>query len=80
MEKLDYSIKEKYCDELREIKFRLDRLKDGKIYELSNTKSDGFLKANIDKLYFEIAELLFKIQNGRKGEDSEISEWFGLNT
>ena len=76
MEKLNYSIKEEYSHELNEIGNKLKQLKDGRVYELSNAKMDGFLSTNVQKLESEICELLSKIQNGNEGTTSEMAKWF----
>jgi len=76
MEKLNYSIKEEYGQELNEIENILNQLKDGRIYELSNAKMDGSLATNAQKLKTEISKLLSKIQNGKEGTATEIAKWF----
>lgn len=50
MSKLDYKINERYTNELLDIASRLQRLKDGKVYELTNVQSDGFIGTNVDQL------------------------------
>ena len=68
MSKLDYKINERYTNELLDIASRLQRLKDGKVYELTNVQSDGFIGTNVDQLKKKIAELLSKIQNDGQGD------------
>ena len=51
-----------------DIASRLERLRDGKVYELTNVKSDGFIGTNVDQLKKKIAELLSKIQNDGQGD------------
>lgn len=43
-------------------------LKDGKVYELTNVQSDGFIGTNVDQLKNKIVELLSKIQNDGQGD------------
>ncbi|MGN1304227.1 MAG: hypothetical protein ACI4YB_04235 [Oscillospiraceae bacterium] len=74
MEKLPYSIKDEYSAELNNISNRLAQLKNGRVYELSNAKMDGFLYTNIEKLEKDIYDLLFKIQTGKEGFCHEIAE------
>ena len=57
MEQLTYSIKEKYSVELNHIQNRLNHLKNGRVYELTNAKMDGYLINNIEKLEHDIYEL-----------------------
>lgn len=71
MEKLPYSIKDEYSAELNNISNRLTQLKNGRVYELSNAKMDGFLYTNIEK---DIYDLLFKIQSVKEGFCHEIGE------
>lgn len=68
MSKLDYKIDERYTNELLDIASRLQRLKDGKVYELTNVQSDGFIGTNVDQLKNKIVELLSKIQNDGQGD------------
>lgn len=68
MSKLDYKINERYINELLDIASRLQRLKDGKVYELTNVQSDGFIGTNVDQLKNKIVELLSKIQNDGQGD------------
>jgi len=76
MEKLNYEIKKEYSHELNEIANILRQLRNGRIYEISNAKMDGYLATNVDKLEQEISELLSKIQNGKNGFGTEIARWF----
>ena len=68
MSKLDYKINERYTNELLDIARRLQRLKDGTVYELTNVQSDGFIGTNVDQLKNKIVELLSKIQNDGQGD------------
>ena len=63
MSKLDYKIEERYTSELADIASRLDKLRNGRVYELSNVQSDGFIATNVDKLKDQVNKLLGKIQN-----------------
>ena len=69
MSKLDYKIKERYTSELADIASRLDKLKNGRVYELSNVQSDGFIATNVEQLKDQINELLGKIQNDGQADD-----------
>ena len=60
-------IRKKYSHELHDIKNKLDQLRNGRVYEISNVKSDGYISTNIDQLEKSIANLLSKVENG---EDS----------
>ena len=69
MSKLDYKIEERYTSELADIASRLDKLRNGRVYELSNVQSDGFLATNVDKLKDQVNKLLGKIQNDGQAND-----------
>jgi predicted transcriptional regulator len=73
---LSYKIKDKYIDELLEIQNILTDLENGRVYELTGAKMDGFIKTDVQKLKRKIAELLSKIQNGQPGIDETIAELF----
>ena len=69
MSKLDYKIEERYTSELADISSRLDKLRNGRVYELSNVQSDGFIATNVDKLKDQVNKLLGKIQNDGQAND-----------
>ena len=69
MSKLDYEIEERYTSELADIASRLDKLRNGRVYELSNVQSDGFIATNVDKLKDQVNKLLGKIQNDGQAND-----------
>jgi len=69
MSKLDYKIEERYTSELADIASRLDKLRNGRVYELSNVQSDGFIATNVDKLKDKENRFLGKFQNGGKAND-----------
>ena len=69
MSKLDYKIEERYTSELADIASRLDKLRTGRVYELSNVQSDGFIATNVDKLKDQVNKLLGKIQNDGQAND-----------
>ena len=69
MSKLDYKIEERYTSELADIASRLDKLRKGRVYELSNVQSDGFIATNVDKLKDQVNKLLGKIQNDGQAND-----------
>ena len=72
--KLNYKITEEYIHELNEISNKLNQLEAGRIYELSRAQMDGYLATNIEQLRKMINELFNKIQNGKKGTASELSD------
>ena len=76
MEKLPYEIKKEYNRELNEIGNLIRQLKNGRIYEISNVKMDGYLCTNAEKLESAIGKLLSKIQNGENGFEADIAKWF----
>lgn len=72
MSKLDYKIEERYTSELADIASRLDKLRNGRVYELSNVQSDGFIATNVDKLKDQVNKLLGKIQNDGQANDENF--------
>lgn len=76
MEKLNYEIREEYGHELEEIGNILRQLKEGRVYEKSNAKMDGYLATNAEKLEIKIKELLSKIQNGDDGFNTAVAKFF----
>lgn len=79
MKKLDYDIKKEFASEIRSIDERLRQLENNRIYEITKAKMDGYLSTNARKLRTEIAELLFKIQNGKEGSLTEIIKCLEIN-
>lgn len=74
MSKLDYEISEKYTSEIEDIRCKLNQLENGKIKEFTGAKQDGNLDTNIKKLREMINDLLYKIQNGEKGDKDKLIE------
>lgn len=70
--KLD--IVKEYSREIEEIRYILNNLEKGKIYEKTGWTQDGYLATNIQKLRKELISLLTKIQNGDKGDKERIKE------
>lgn len=68
--KLPYKIKEKYSYELNEIEYILNQLQAGRVYDLTNVQSDGFISTHIKKLREEFYSLLNKIQNDKDSADA----------
>lgn len=50
MQKLSYNIKDEYSHEFNEIGDILSQLKNGRVYEISNAKMDGYFATNVAKL------------------------------
>ena len=73
-QKLNYEISKSYSHELNKIRNKLKQLEDGRVYELSGAKMDGFLSTNIAQLRGMIAELLNKIQNGEDGTAEDLAK------
>ena len=60
------NIIEEYSREIQEISNMLDKLRNGRVLEISGVGADGYLSTNVDRLEEEIAQLLEKIQEGGK--------------
>ncbi|WP_350303545.1 hypothetical protein [Bacillus pumilus] len=68
------TISKRYSRELSEIKNKLDDLKNERIYELTKTRNDGYLRTNIEQLEKLLEKLFFKIDNGGPSIDEELRE------
>lgn len=74
MGRLDYEISERYSHELCNINNKLKQIEDGRIYEISRAKMDGYLSTNINELRKMLNDLLNKIQNDGQSTSEEIEE------
>ncbi|HBB29023.1 MAG TPA: hypothetical protein DC000_07215 [Clostridiales bacterium] len=61
-----------YSREINDILYDLDRLKNGKYYELTNNKSDGTAAYRAERIDKNIKELLLKINNDTAGMNTKI--------
>ena len=78
--KLDYEITDEYSHEILDIRNKLNQLENGRIYELSDAKMDGYLATNISELRELIIDLLYKIQSGEEGTATRLGNIMrGLN-
>lgn len=68
------NIIEEYSREIQEISNMLDKLRNGRVLEISGVGTDGYLSTNVDRLEEEITQLLEKIQAGGKGKSRELKE------
>lgn len=75
MEKI-IDIREKYENEIRLISDRIASLETGQIYELTNNKSDGYLKTNARELRKMLNQLCKKIEYAKPSDDDLITEIF----
>lgn len=57
----------KYSLELSEIRNQLQDLKNGKVYEISNVKSDGYISTEVDQLTTNLVKLISKIVHDESG-------------
>lgn len=72
------NILEKYSVEIENIRYNLERLEQGRFYESSNAKSDGYLSTNVQNLKKDIAILLNKIENNSDSISDELAKAFGF--
>ncbi|PKQ89353.1 hypothetical protein CXK86_20085 [Paenibacillus sp. BGI2013] len=70
-------IKEKYSREINDIGYILKNLENGRYYENSRAKMDGYLATNIQQLRSKIAELISKIDNQSPSATEELLEALG---
>ena len=64
----------KYSREIQDIKNKHQQLKDGRIYELTSAKMDGYLYTNISQLEEMIDELIDKVEYCKKSTTEKLSE------
>lgn len=62
----------KYEHEILNIKNKLNQLEDGKVYEITNAKMDGYLAKNIEQLRDMLTDLLYKIEYGEESFGEEL--------
>lgn len=62
----------KYDHEILQIKNKLNQLENGRVYELTNAKMDGYLATNVEQLRDMIADLLYKIEYCEESMGKEI--------
>lgn len=66
----------RYSHELNSIANITRQLKNGRIYELSGAKMDGYLHTQISKLEKEISSLIHKIEYNKESFAEEIANLF----
>ncbi len=66
----------KYKQEILDIKNKLNQLDKGRVYEISDIKTDGYLSTNIEKLRRMIVGLIYKIEYGEDSEVEKLREAF----
>ncbi|MBT2697240.1 hypothetical protein J7E79_07425 [Bacillus sp. ISL-40] len=69
-------IRKRYSHEIQEIGNKLSDLENGRIYELTDAKMDGYLATNIIQLRKMISDLLSKIDNQKESVNDEFSIFF----
>lgn len=62
----------KYEHEILNIKNKLNQLENGKVYEITNAKMDGYLAKNIEQLRDMLADLLYKVEYGEESFGEEL--------
>lgn len=67
-------VKKRYSQELNSIAYILQNLENGRYYEKSGAKMDGYLANNIIKLRNELDELLDKIEYGKESVTEELGK------
>ena len=72
--KLNYDLEKVYSHEFNNIRNRLNQLEEGRVYELSHVKMDGYLSTQIVKLRKDLTELFNKIQNGEEGFAEKVAK------
>lgn len=70
------NVMDRYSHEINEIKNRLIQLENGKVYDLTNCKGDGYLSTHIQKLESQLNELLLKIEFDKPGIQEKIGSYF----
>lgn len=76
MDKVVVDVFDKYSGEISKIKYKLDQLEKGRIYELTDAKMDGYLSTNIEQLRESINDLLYKIEFNKESDNERVSREF----
>lgn len=66
-------IQNKYSREIGDIKYILNKLENGRYYEKTGAKMDGYLSTNISDLKDKLNELFNKIEYNKESIDEELS-------
>ncbi len=69
-------VSQRYRHEILDIRNKLQKLEDGRIYELSKAQMDGYLSTNIEQLKKMISELIYKIEYGQDSTSEELGKSF----
>lgn len=70
-------VRDRYSRELEEIRYILQNLKNGRVYELpGGSKGDGSLEHNATKLEKLIKDLVLKIEYDKDSINDELHEAF----
>ncbi len=72
----NYDIKNECGYELHEIQYIIQRMKNGHVYGLNGSMSDGYLSTNAIKLEKLISKMLYKIQFEKCAGEQEMIEWY----
>ncbi|SMC19369.1 hypothetical protein SAMN02745134_00814 [Clostridium acidisoli DSM 12555] len=67
-------IEKRYSKELEDIRYILQNLENGRYYENTNVRMDGYLSTNITKLKEELNDLLNKIEYNKESEHEKLAE------
>ena len=66
----------RYSREINDIKYQLDQLEKGNIYEQTGARGDGYLATKVKTLRSDLNKLLNKIDNDLPSDNEILSEAF----
>ena len=69
-------VKDRYSREIEEIRYILQNLENGRYYENSGAKMDGYLSTNIIKLKKYLNDLINKVEYNLDSYEDEIVKAF----
>lgn len=69
-------VKDRYSREIEEIRYILQNLENGRYYENSGAKMDGYLSTNIIKLKKYLNDLINKVEYNLDSDEDEIVKAF----
>ncbi|WP_424475534.1 hypothetical protein [Oceanobacillus kimchii] len=78
MSKIQIDLDKFYSKEINNIMNMLNHLENGRIYEKTDNRSDGYLATNIAELRHEISYLLEEIKFGKTTSYDEMQSIFKL--
>ena len=69
-------VRERYCREIGEIEYILKNLEEGRYYEKTSARGDGYLATNITNLRNKLNDLINKVEYNLDSDEDKIVKAF----